>query len=43
MSKEEQSKGLEALLESAEQQDKENPVEVGNTCNLGEECENCGS
>lgn len=41
MSKEE--KGLEALLASAEQQDKENPVEVKNTCNLGEECENCGS
>lgn len=41
MSKEE--KGLESLLAKAEQQDKENPVEVGNTCNLGEECENCGS
>ena len=41
MSKEES--GLEALLAQAEQQDKENPVEVGNTCNLGEECANCGS
>lgn len=31
------------LIKNAEKQDKENPVEVGNTCNLGEECENCGS